>query len=74
MNDKLKQYSICRKNTKAHVESVKLHMRIAYGEHGAELLPPIFNMDIDELSDDDITMLDNMTELFFKGEYAGSKI
>ena len=74
MNDKLKRYSICRKNTKAHVESVKIHMKLAYGECGADLLPPIYNMDIDELSDEDIRLLDNLNEMFFKGEVAGKKL
>lgn len=74
MNDKLKTWSIDKKSTQAHRDNVIIHMKLAYGETGVDLLPPIYHIDIDELSNEDIRLLDNLNEMFFKGEFAGSKI
>lgn len=70
----LKKWSISRKNTAAHRENVISHMKLAYGEVGVEMLPPIYTVPIDELSDDEIRLLDNLNEMFFKGEVSGMKL
>ena len=72
--DKLKNWSINRKNTEALRNSVITHMNAVYGENGIELLPPIYSMDINELSDEDLRLLDNLNEVFFKGNVVGAKL
>lgn len=70
----LKKWTIDRKSTEAHRENVIIHMTLAYGEAGIDLLPPIYSVPINELSNDEIRLLDNLNHIFFKGEFAGSKI
>lgn len=72
--EKLIKWSIDRKHTKAQRDNVISHMKLVYGETGAELLPPIYLADIDELSDEDIRLLDNFNQVFFKGEVVGARI
>jgi hypothetical protein len=72
--EKLTNWSIDRKTTKAQRDNVISHMKLVYGETGAELLPPIYLADIDEMSDEDIKLLDNFNAVFFKGEVVGTRI
>ena len=69
MRDNLMKWSISRKNTEAHRDNVITHMKLKYGDDGGDkLLPPLFFKDMNDLTDDEVRLLDNFTYLFFKGE------
>jgi hypothetical protein len=72
--EKLIRWSISRKNTDGQRKTVIMHMKCAYGEMGEDMLPPIYKVAIEELSDDEIRLLDNLNHMFFKGEVAGMKL
>lgn len=71
MNENFIEWSVNRKNTDAQRKSVITHLK-ASKMGNPKILPPIFFKDIDELSEEEIVLLDNLTFMFFKGEECGS--
>ena len=77
MDSNLIRWSIDRKHTDAHRKSVITHMKAKHHNDMSVikvLLPPIFFRPIDDLSDDEVRLLDNFTHIFFKGEEVGNSI
>ena len=74
MDSNLICWSIDRKHTNAHKESVINHMKLKFDGSLEYILPPLFFKDVDEMSDDEVRLLDNFTYLFFKGEECGCSI
>lgn len=67
-------WTVDKKNTDAHRKNVIIHMKLSYGEDLEGYLPPIFFKDMDELSNEEIRLLDNLIYMFFKGEVCGNKL
>ena len=71
MKEKLIVWSIDRKCTDAQRGHVIAHMKRRFIGGIENSLPPIYFKPIDEMTDDEVRLLDNLNYMFFKGEENG---